>query len=268
MRSASPASTTIDRKKLVADNLAYVRAIAAKVKEQLPKEIEFDDLVAYGTQGLLEAADRFDGKHGASFTTFAYYRVRGAIFDGLRGMGWLPRGEYARARFEERAAAYLANLADRDEGAAAFSDDGAAPRALEDEVRELANALGGVAAVFVTALNLEDENQMRDDSPHPQERLERREIEATVVSVLHGLPEKERRLIELYYFEDKTLEEAGNALGLSKSWASRLHARAIDLLKAGLERFAPRGESVALPAALSKPPRGRPRTRNGQASRR
>src|SRR5439155_8319416 len=149
----------------------YVRAIAARIKDQLPKEIEFDDLVAYGTQGLLEAADRYDGKHGASFTTFAYYRVRGAIFDGLRGMGWLPRGEYARARFEERAAAYLANLADREAGAEAYGGPGAA-RALEDEVRDLANALGGVAAVFITSLNLDDEQAMKDDAPHPQERIE------------------------------------------------------------------------------------------------
>src|SRR5581483_9848995 len=129
------AATASDKKKLVADNLAYVRAIAARIKDQLPREIEFDDLVAYGTQGLLEAAERYDGRHGASFTTFAYYRVRGAIFDGLRGMGWLPRGEYARARFEERAAAYLANLADREMGEERYRDG---MRALEDEVRDLA----------------------------------------------------------------------------------------------------------------------------------
>ena len=99
--------TSETKRRLIEANLSYVRAIAARVKEHLPRDIEFDDLVAYGTQGLLEAADRFDGKHGATFTTFAYYRVRGAIFDGLRRMGWLPRGEWARARFEERAAAYL-----------------------------------------------------------------------------------------------------------------------------------------------------------------
>ena len=242
-------TTTTDKKRLVAENLAYVRAIAARIKEQLPKEIEFDDLVAYGTQGLLEAAERYDGRHGASFTTFAYYRVRGAIFDGLRGMGWLPRGEYARVRFEERAAAYLANLADRDEGAEQFGDGRG--RALEDDVRDLAHALGGVAAVFVTSLDLDDESSMRDEAPHPQERLERREIEATLVAALAEMPEKERRLVEMYYFEDKTLEEAGHALGLSKSWASRLHARAIDLLKQGLRNAAP--DDVP-PPAPERPP--------------
>ena len=227
----------IDRKRLVDDNLPYVRAIAARIKEQLPREIEFADLVAYGTQGLLEAAERFDGRHGATFTTFAYYRVRGAIFDGLRGMGWLPRGEYARARFEERAAAYLANLAERDMGAQAYSDNPA--HGLEDDVRELANALGGVAAVFVTSLRFYKEQALSGDEVHPQDRIERREIEGTLRHALTLMPEKERRLIELYYFEDKTLEEVGVKLGLSKSWTSRLHARAIDLLRQGLERHLP-----------------------------
>ena len=75
--------------------------------------IEFDDLVGFGMQGLLEAAQRFDDRHGVAFTTFAYYRVRGAMFDGLRSMGWLPRSEYARVRFEERANSYLQSQAER-----------------------------------------------------------------------------------------------------------------------------------------------------------
>src|SRR6185369_6696855 len=108
-----------ERQRLVEGHLSFVRSIAAKVKEQLPREIEFDDLVAYGTQGLIEAAERYDPAHGTAFSTFSYYRIRGAIYDGLRGMGWLPRGEYARFRFEERSNAYLQNLADRETGTAA-----------------------------------------------------------------------------------------------------------------------------------------------------
>jgi RNA polymerase sigma factor for flagellar operon FliA len=222
-------SSAETKRRLIEANIAYVRAIAARIKEHLPRDIEFDDLVAYGTQGLIEAAERFDGKHGASFTTYAYYRVRGAIFDGLRRMGWLPRGEWARARVEERAAAYLGNLAERDAGP--YDDSG---RTVEDDVRELAAALGGVAAIFIASLTRQDEEQMLDPAPLPQERIERGEVERTVRDVIARLPDKERRLIELYYFEDKTLEEAGAALGLSKSWTSRLHARAIDQLQAGL----------------------------------
>ncbi|HEX2573789.1 MAG TPA: sigma-70 family RNA polymerase sigma factor [Polyangia bacterium] len=226
-----------DNQQLVAEHLSFVKSIAARIKEQLPREIELDDLIAYGIQGLLEAAERYDGRHGTAFTTFAYYRVRGAIFDGLRGMGWLPRGEYARARFEERAAAYLANLATRDVGGAYARENPDA--ALEDEMRDLAEALGGVATVFITALTLKHDESLLDESPQPHERLERREIERRIGQVLQTMPAKERRLIEMYYFEDKTLEEAGATLGLSKSWSSRLHARAIDLLRKELERLSP-----------------------------
>ena len=103
----------VDRQRLVDDNLPFVRGIAAKVKEGLAKEIEYDDLVAYGTQGLIEAAKRYDPSHGVAFTTFAYYRVRGAMYDGLRGMGWIPRGEYAKHRADERAGTFVQSLSDR-----------------------------------------------------------------------------------------------------------------------------------------------------------
>jgi RNA polymerase sigma factor for flagellar operon FliA len=216
------------RQRLVDDNVPFVRSIAAKIREGLPREIEFDELVGYGMQGLIEAAQRFDGRHGAAFTTFAYYRVRGAMFDGLRAMGWLPRGEYARVRFEARASAYLQHLAEREAGARAL--DPAAPARLEDEVRELADALGGVAAVYLAALPAPS-----SPTTAPESELEQRERAHTMTTALASLPDKERRLLELYYFEDRSLEEAGRALGLSKSWASRLLARAITLLREALK---------------------------------
>lgn len=220
-----------DRQRLVDDNAGLVRSIAAKLKESLPREIDFDDLVGYGMQGLLEAAERFDARHGTAFSTFAYYRVRGAMLDGLRGMGFVPRHEYGRMmRFEERAAAYLQNLADREHGAARAAGGGGF--VLEQELRELAEALGGVAAIFVTALETRDEQV----EPAPHKQAERKERNQAVKRALDVLPDKERRLIELYYFEDRPLEEAGRLLGLSKSWASRLHARAVDKLKAALAR--------------------------------
>src|SRR6185312_10649479 len=141
-----------ERQKLVDANVPFVRSIASKIKDQLPREIEFDDLYNYGMQGLLEAAERYDRRHGVTFQTFAYYRVRGAMFDGLRNMGWLPRHEYARLRFEERAAAYLSNLTEREAGAAVAADELPPVINIEDEVRQVAEALGGVAAIFVTTM--------------------------------------------------------------------------------------------------------------------
>src|SRR4051812_46083884 len=107
---AKPADP-LDRRALAEQYIPYVRSIAGKIKKTVAKEIDFEDLVEYGMIGLLEAADRYDPKFGANFMTFAYYRIHGAIYDGLRGMGWMSRSEYAKARFEERANEFLAELA-------------------------------------------------------------------------------------------------------------------------------------------------------------
>src|SRR5215831_7541739 len=106
-----------DVNRLVEQHLSLVQAIARKVKKTLNASIEIDDLVGYGSKGLVEAAERFDARHGVAFTTFAYYRIRGSMYDGLRAMGWYSRADYARYRAEERANEYLRNRADR-EGAA------------------------------------------------------------------------------------------------------------------------------------------------------
>ena len=112
-------------------------------------------------QGLLEAAERYDRRHGVTFQTFAYYRVRGAMFDGLRNMGWLPRHEYARLRFEERAAAYLSNLTSAKRAPRRRRRRGAGVVNIEDEVRQVAEALGGVAAIFVTTMEGQQGNGRR-----------------------------------------------------------------------------------------------------------
>lgn len=230
LRAGEPA-----HKRLVEDHIPFVRSIARKLREQVPA-VEFDDLVGFGVQGLIEAAQRFDDRHGVAFTTFAYYRVRGAMFDGLRSMGWLPRGEYARLRTEERANSYLQNQSARSEGTTASSGGGTGQggAGVEERVRELAETLNGVAAVFVTLLGRYEESQLLDEREAPHEQLERRQMAVRVRRALSRLPDKERRLIEQYYFQDQTLEQVGAGMGLSKSWTSRLHARAIALLREAL----------------------------------
>jgi RNA polymerase sigma factor for flagellar operon FliA len=238
-----PHTATPVQKRLIEDHIPFVRSIARKLREQVPM-VEFDDLVGFGMQGLIEAAHRFDDRHGVAFTTFAYYRVRGAMFDGLRSMGWLPRSEYARLRLEERATAYMQNLAARDssqpEPAPPPSKPGRGRPAstgggeVEEKVRDLAEALNGVAAVFVTLLGRYEESQLVDERPAAHEELERHQMADRVRKALQRLPDKERHLIEQYYFHDQTLEQVGAGMGLSKSWTSRLHARAIALLRDAL----------------------------------
>jgi RNA polymerase sigma factor FliA len=222
---------------LVEKHLSLVQAIARKVKKTLNASIELDDLVGYGSKGLVEAAERFDARHGVAFTTFAYYRIRGAIYDGLRAMGWYSRADYARYRAEERANEYLRNRAEREgagqaqAGAAGGTSPSPSEAATLAEVHEI---LSSVATVHITSLeaasSVPDESLPAADVAVDNHRLSRRVRQAVA-----ALPDKERRLMELYYFADKNLEEAGAELGLSKSWACRLHARAVELLRDAMD---------------------------------
>jgi RNA polymerase sigma factor for flagellar operon FliA len=153
-------------------------------------------------------------------------------------MGWYSRSDYARYRAEERANEYLQNSAER-AGAAesAAGAAGARPDA-GAALTEIAELLGGVAAVHITSL--EAAATMVDERlPPPDEDAERRQTGARLRAAIGQLPEKERRLMELYYYSEKNLEEAGAELGLSKSWACRLHARAVALLRDALVEGAP-----------------------------
>lgn len=214
-----------DRQQILEKYGPYVRSLAATVRKQFRAQLELDELISYGQVGLLEAADRFDAKVGANFLTFAHYRIKGAIFDGLRKMGVL-RGSDARGAYaSERASAYLGNLSDRDSGL------GNRGGAFDDDVRDISDAVTGLAMVFATSLAGAEGLHPSDDGLPADQRLELEELKTRVKAALEKLPEKERKLLQGYYFQGKTLEEAGAEIGQSKSWASRLHARAIEYLK-------------------------------------
>ena len=226
-----------DRDQLIQQHLSLVQSVARKLKKQITARVEFDDLVGYGSKGLIEAAERFDQRHGVAFTTFAYYRIRGAMLDGLRTMGWYSRADYARYRAEERANEYLQNNADRDAAQAVGPREGAPAgspaSSVEAALSSVAELLGGIATIHITSL--EAAATVADDSlPAPDASLDTGRLGARVRVALQKLPDKERQLMELYYFAGKNLEEAGGAMGLSKSWACRLHARAVELLRAEL----------------------------------
>jgi RNA polymerase sigma factor for flagellar operon FliA len=225
-----------DKDDLVKKHLGLVEAIARKVKRTLGAAMEVEDLVGYGSKGLVEAAERFYGRAGVTFSTFAYYRIRGAMYDGIRTMGWYSRADYARYRAEERANQYLQHQADR-EGAARAQSPEAASGPKTDAAETLAGVaevLSGIAAIHITSL--EAASRVADDSfAPPDAAVDTARLSKRVRDALTTLPEKERQLMELYYFGEKNLEEAGAQLGLSKSWACRLHARAVDLLRRAMD---------------------------------
>jgi RNA polymerase sigma factor for flagellar operon FliA len=223
------------RDQLVEQHLPLVQAVARKLRRQITARIDFDDLIGYGSKGLIEAAERFDPRHGVAFTTFAYYRIRGAMLDGLRTMGWYSRADYARYRAEERANEYLQNQSDRTGAAAAAGQAGASggTDSKEAALASVAEILGGIATVHITSL--EAASSVADDRlPAPDASLDTGRLGVRVREAITKLPDRERQLMELYYFAEKNLEEAGAAMGLSKSWACRLHARAVELLRDAL----------------------------------
>jgi RNA polymerase sigma factor for flagellar operon FliA len=207
--------------------MPYVRSIAGKVKKTLAREIDFEDLVEYGMIGLFEAADRYNPDLGVQFMTFAYYRIRGAIYDGLRDMGWMSRSAYAKARFEERASEYLTEVAMAQEAGETPPEN-----PFETAVQDLAFAVQGLAVVYITTVDAAEGRQISDESQLPaEERLGLKQARSLVREAIDKLSGQERELLEMYYYEDLNLQQVGDNLGLSRSWTCRLHARVIDKLR-------------------------------------
>lgn len=217
------------RDQMIQDHMGLVKSLARKIRNRYCPTSEMDELISLGSAGLVQAADRWDPGKGASFSTFAYYRVRGAIIDGLRQQGPLRRSQ--RLRFAAGAGAVLQDEADREPGAPA----GAAT----EQLTGLARTLGDIAAVFVVSLDdPERVRQMPDpNQPEIHEQLAAAETSAMVRRAMKQLPQRERALIRLHYFKDMNLTEAGEKLGLSRSWACRLHARAIRRLSELIPRL-------------------------------
>lgn len=219
-----PKTGKINQQALIEQYTPYVRSIAGKAKKGLSKDIEFSDLVSYGMVGLLEAAGRYDPKYGANFMTFSYYRIRGAIYDGLRNMGWVSRTEYAKHRFEAKANAFLANVADRQN----YGDEG---KTTEDEIEELADTVSHLVTIFVTSLEGMEHIQFEDKDKTPIDiAVGDEQMKNHLHEALERLPEQERKLIAMYYFKEMSLQQVGDSMGLSKSWTSRLHAKAVEKL--------------------------------------
>ncbi len=223
-----------ERDRLVEDHLDLVRSIAGKLKRSLGRNLDMDDLVAYGCKGLIEAAGRFDASLGVSFTTFAYYRIRGAMLDGMRAMSWYSRSDLARYRAEERANEYLQSQAEQP-----ASKGGDAAETLD----EIADILGGVAAVHITSLEAATHATDERLAP-PDQLLHTMAMQARARKAMEKLPERERRMVQLYYFEGRQIDEVSREMGLSKSWGSRLHTRAVNRLREILEAEETREEEA------------------------
>ncbi len=210
------------RDQIIEQYMPYAASIANRVAKSLSLSGEYDDILCGARLGLLEAAKRFNDAQNVDFRTFAYYRIKGAIYDGLRKSGWLPRSVYARLKFEEASNEYLQ-----------FMSESGRTTSVEpvNTESEMSNTVNTLASIYVISLDANEDIDVEDTS---QEELEKRaefhQVRTHMREAISSLPPKEKQLIMMYYFQNRTLEEAGEKLGLSKSWVSRLHARALELL--------------------------------------
>ncbi len=213
----------IIRDNLINQYLPYASSIANKVAQSLSNDADIEEILSNARLGLLEAAKRFDPKFNVDFKTFAYYRIRGAIYDGLRKTGWIPRSLYSKIKFEQAANEYLQTMADKN----ALKKPSA-----DDEMGEIYDTVNSLASIYIISIDATEETMEIEDKKANdiENKAEFQKIKEFMRQAIEELPEKERKLIKMYYFQNKTLEEAGEKLGLSKSWTSRLHARALGLL--------------------------------------
>ena len=219
-----------ERANLVERHLDLSRRAAAMVYPRVRDHIEFDELVALANAGLAEAATRYDPAKGASFNTFAWYRVHGAIIDGIRRNTNLPRRVWAKLVALRAASEYLENRGERDQGAVA---QGTKPATGADALAEIKAAMSAIRTMYVTSLESMQEKGFdpSGEPPTVAEGIDIKRLGARIREAIETLPDKERELVKKHYWEGKNLLEAGAELGISKSWASRLHAQAVDRLR-------------------------------------
>ncbi len=222
-----------------------VKYVAGRVAITVPNSVEFNDLVSYGILGLIDAIDKFDPKREIKFKTYAVTRIRGSIFDELRAIDWLPRSVRQKAKEIER------TIADLEAKLGRSSKDEEIAEALGVSVQEFHTLLlrvSGNALISMdeswyindggdnAPMSIEDTLES-SDSYNPDVVAEKDEIKKLIARALMDLPDREKQVLILYYYEGLTLKEIGNILTVTESRVSQLHTKAIMRLRGKLEKI-------------------------------
>ncbi|MEW6523388.1 MAG: FliA/WhiG family RNA polymerase sigma factor [Bacillota bacterium] len=235
---------SVSRETLILRYVPLVKYVAGRLAVSLPKHVEVDDLYSYGIFGLMDAIEKFDPARGVKFETYAMARIRGAILDGLRALDWVPASvrqkrkeleqafallemRLGRAASDREVAEYL-NLTPSQYDARVAEVGGAALLSLEEAWFGAEDGDGRVR----TAETIADQNA-RD----PVKELQDQETQRLLAEAIERLPERERTVVALYYYEGLTIREIGEVLGVTPSRVSQLHTKAILRLRGRLGRF-------------------------------
>jgi len=240
-RRYKSASDERARERLVVAYSPLVKYVAGRMGSALPAHVEEADLISYGLGGLISAIERFDPGRDIRFETYAIARIRGAIIDELRTLDWVPRSVRARAREFERVNTKLEARLHR-----APSDEEMAAE-LKISVEELQDTLLQISNSTIVALDelwtVSDStgdqvsllDTLADDAAQdPQALVERSSFRDRVADAIVALPEREKMVIALYYYESLTLREIGEILGVTESRVSQLHTKAVLRLRSKL----------------------------------
>jgi RNA polymerase sigma factor FliA len=220
-----------------------VKYVVDRLALHLPKSVERDDLVSAAIIGLFDALEKYDASKGTKFETYAIWRIRGAILDELRSLDWASRSIRRKARNVEEVARELGQKL----GRAATEEEVADALNLSPvELSRLLDEVHGTALLSLSKSVSSDEEQdyiqledIVDDPAHKDalDQIETEEAREVLLETIDGLPEQQRLVVALYYYEEMTLKEIGEALHISESRVSQIHTRAVKTLKARLGRL-------------------------------
>ena len=226
------------RDRLILHYSPLVKYVAGRVAAGLPQNVEQADLVSYGMFGLIDAIEKFDPERGFKFETYAISRIKGAILDGLRSIDWVPRSVRARGRDVERAFSKLEAKLHRSPTEPELAEElGYSENQLHQVLGQL--SLTGMAALDEMLGDRGDSTTLADTIPDqadgPMDMLEQRELRSQLKSAIDRMPEREKVVLSLYYFENFTLAQIGEVLGVTESRVSQIHTKSVLQLRSRLQ---------------------------------
>jgi RNA polymerase sigma factor FliA len=209
--------------------LGLVEIIARQIARAMGPVVEVEDLRSFGREGLLDAARKFDAERGVPFRAYANFRVRGAIIDGVRSTAQLPRRAYERLSGLSAALRVSEGAADDTFASQQNPSRAQADQALGDHLAAMAAAIS-VGLLVPAAVGEEGERVQVSPVDSPEDEVARAQLLALVHGAIADLPDEEGQLVRRHYLEGERFDHVAQSLGLSKSWASRLHTRAMQRL--------------------------------------
>ncbi|HPK02621.1 MAG TPA: FliA/WhiG family RNA polymerase sigma factor [Candidatus Sumerlaeota bacterium] len=242
---AEAAKTSLEaRNEMIVEYLPLVKFVASRIASRLPSHIELNDLINSGIIGLIDAIEKFDASRKIKFKTYAEFRIKGAILDELRALDWVPRSTRQKASRLERAYAELEQMLGR---AASDAEMMEFLGISLEEFDQLVREARGVALISLDELQGgdHDENFERNlleylaDPEHmsPAQVMNLDQVYKIVADAIDQLPEKERLVISLYYYEELTMKEIGEILSITESRVSQIHTKAILRLRGRLTKL-------------------------------